>query len=171
MKAVFTAFGLVLTLAAFAQEGKSPDPTDEKSAAQPNEYQNPVDGKTYAAPGGWNTYQPAGGVKPTVEKVSLEGVRLLQSQDEVGSRTTAPELAAFIDLAHKAAAEVFAAYTQPTVLMVQFTCVPGKCPARIAYQGEPPPQLLQAYSDRLTQLQPLRVSGEVKFQFILKVRP
>jgi hypothetical protein len=30
---------------------------------------------------------------------------------------------------------------------------------------------LEAYYDKLTALEPLRVSGEVKFQFLLKLRP
>jgi len=141
------------------------------SVSQEEPYHNPVDKKTYVAPGGWDVYTPDGGVKPTGENVQLDGVRLLQSQDEIASRTSAPELAAFIDVAHKAAAEVFAAYDKPTVLLVQFTCAPGTCPAQIAYQGDPPQELLQAYHDKLGQLQPLRCSGEVRFQFTLRVRP
>jgi hypothetical protein len=99
---------------------------------------------------------PDGGVEPAAGKVHLDGVRLLQSQDEIASRTSVQELAAFIDLAHKAAAEVFASYVQPAVLLVQFSCVPGKCPPSIAYQGDPPQELLQTYYDKLRQLQPLR---------------
>ncbi len=130
------------------------------SGAQTETYQNPVDSETYVAPGGWKTYQPAPGVTPRQEEVSLDGVRLLQDQAEIASRTSVEELAAFIGLAHKAA-----------VLLVQFTCAPQKCPANIAFQGEPPKELLQAYYERLTQLQPLRISGEVKFQFTRKVQP
>jgi hypothetical protein len=141
------------------------------SPSQEERYQNPVDKETYVAPGGWQTYTPDGGVKPTDEKVSLDLVRLLQSQDEIASRTTATELAAFIDRAHKAAIETFAAYAKPAVLMVQFTCVPKECTARIAYQDDPPQELLQTYYDKLKRLEPLRTSGEVKFQFTLKVRP
>jgi len=141
------------------------------SPGQEETYHNPVDKKAYVAPGGWQTYTPDGGVKPTGEKVSLDGIRLLQSQDEIASRTTVQELADFIDRAHKAGAEVFASYGKPAVIMVQFTCVPGKCPPSIASQGDPPQELLQAYYDKLEQLEPLRTSGEVKFQFTLQIRP
>ena len=141
------------------------------AVSQDEAYHNPADKKDYVAPGGWQTYHPDGGVKPTAEKVYLDGVRLLQGQDEMAARTSAQDLAAFIDLAHQTAAQVFASYPKPAVLLVQFTCVPGKCPATIAYQGEPPQRLLQAYHDKLGQLQPLRCSGEVSFQFTLKVRP
>ena len=139
--------------------------------AQEETYHNPVDKKTYTAPGGWKNYTPDGPVEATKEKVSIAGVRLLQSQDEIASRTTAQELAAFLDQAHKAAAEVFASYAKPAVIMVQFTCVPGKCPPTIAYQNDPPQELLQAYYDKLARLPPLQVSGEVKFQFTLQVQP
>src|SRR5215472_8693207 len=156
MRAVIAAVGLLLSIS---------------SGAQTETYQNPIAGKTYVAPGGWKTYEPAEGVKPTQEKVSLAGVRLLQSQAEIASRTSVEDLATFIDLAHKAASEVFASYNKPAVLLVEFICEPEKCPARIASQGEPPRELLQAYYERLTQLRPLRVSGEVKFQFTLNVQP
>ena len=142
-----------------------------RAVSQEETYRNPADKKDYVAPGGWQNYTPDGGVTPSAEKVYLESVRLLQSQDEIASRTSAQELAAFIDLAHKAAAEVFASYVKPAVLLVQFTCVPGKCPPSIAYQGDPPQELLRAYYEKLRELQPLRCSGEVKFQFSLRVQP
>ena len=141
------------------------------SLAQEDTYHNPVDQKGYVAPGGWQTYAPGGGVKPTTEKVDLDSIRLLQSQDEIASRTSVQELAGFIDRAHKAAAEIFGTYSKPAVILVQFTCVPGRCPPSIASQGDPPDALLQAYHDKLLTLQPLNCSGEVKFQFTLKVRP
>jgi hypothetical protein len=142
------------------------------SAAQTDTYRNPVDGETYVAPGGWHRYQPSGGTPPTTgEKVSLASVRLLQSQEEIGSRTSVKELAAFVRSAHAAAAEVFASYGKPAVLLVQFTCTPGACPASLASQGDPPRELLQTYYSRLKALPPLAVTGEVKFQFTLTVQP
>lgn len=139
--------------------------------AQEETYRNPVDKKTYTAPGGWKSYTPEGPVEVTKGKVSIAGVRLLQSQDEIASRTTAQELATFLDQAHEAAVGVFASYAKRAVIMVQFTCVPGKCPPTIAYQNGPPQELLQAYYDKLARLPPLRVSGEVKFQLTLQVQP
>jgi len=156
VKLLAAALGLALSMPSFAQD---------------ETYHNPVDHGTYVAPGGWKTYTPDGGVKPSHEKVSLENVRFLQSEAEIGARTSAAELAAFIELAHKAASDVFNSYDKAVVLLVQFTCTPTACPPRLASQGDPPSQLLQAYYDRLTRLQPLRVSGEVKFQFTLNVRP
>lgn len=150
-----SAFGLTL-----AMTGVSQDET----------YHNPVETQgSRAPPAGWQAHSAEG--KPTPRKVSLDSVRLLQSQDELASRTSVQELAAFIDLAQKAAAEVFASYGKPTVLLVQFTCVPSKCSPSIGVQGDLPRELLQAYYDKLRQLQALRCSGEIKFQVTLKVRP
>jgi len=139
--------------------------------AQNDAYQNPVDGKTYVAPGGWNTYKPQRRAKPIVGRVSLAGIRLLQSQAEIGARASPEDLSDFITRAHQAASEVFASYDKPATLLVQFTCRPNTCSAQIASQGDPPRDLLQAFYDRLTRLQPLKASGEVKFQFTLKVQP
>lgn len=150
----FTAFGLTL-----ATTGISQDETQY----------NPAETKSYLVPAGWQTYSPEG--KPAPRNVYLDSVRLLQSQDELASRTSVQALAAFIDLAQKAAEEVFASYGKPTVLLVQFTCVPGKCSPSIGVQGDLPRELLQAYYDKLRQLQALRCSGEIRFQVTLKVRP
>jgi hypothetical protein len=137
--------------------------------AQDNSYHNPVDGNSYVAPNGWKTYTPANGVQKSNEKVRLQDVRLLQSQDELAARTTPEELASFIQLAHQAASQVFASYNKPVVILTQFSCLPGKCTARIASRGQPPDDLLQSYYDNLMRLTPLRVSGEVKFQFTLDI--
>ena len=149
---------LVLPVLAHAQQGGET-------------YDNPVDHKAYTAPGGWKSYAPDTPASPSTEKVDLENVRLLQDQEEMAARTSVPDLVAFIKLAQAAASGVFARYDKAASLLVQFTCTPGKHVVQIASQGEPPQQLLGAYYDKLAALEPLKVSGEVKFQFLLKVRP
>lgn len=139
--------------------------------AQDQSYNNPIDKRSYTAPGGWQTYSPEGGVLPSTEKVVLDSIRLLQAQEEISSRTTVEELSSFVKLAQDSASEVFAHYEKPATLLVQFTCTPQKHVVDIAYQGEAPPDLLQAYYDKLKNLKPLRVSDEVKFQLTIKIRP
>jgi hypothetical protein len=139
--------------------------------AQDQTYQNPADKKAYTAPGGWKTYSPEEPVQPSAEKVALDHVRLLQNQEEIAARTTVEELTSFTKLAEAAASEVFFQYEKPASLLVQFTCTPGKHVVEIASEGEPPQDLLQAYYDKLIKMKPLRVSGEVKFQLMLKVKP
>lgn len=53
--------------------------------AQDQTYQNPLDKKAYTARGGWKTYSPEGGLQPSTEKVALDSVRLLQSQEDCRS--------------------------------------------------------------------------------------
>ena len=134
-------------------------------------HDSPVDHLSSAAPAGWQDHAQSGAVRPTQEKVSLEGVRLLQSEEEIAARTSANQLATFVKLAQSAASEVFSAYNKPAELSVQFTCTPGNCAPRVASKGEPPDELLQAYYDRLKRLEPIVTSGEVKFEFTLKVQP
>lgn len=134
-------------------------------------YHNPVDQKAYTAPGGWRSYSPDTPAQPSTQKVDLENVRLLQDQNEMAARTSVPDLAAFIQRAQAAAAAVFARYDKAAALLVQFTCTPGKHVVQIASQGKPPQELMEAYYDKLAALEPLKVSGEVKFQFLLNVRP
>jgi hypothetical protein len=141
------------------------------AVAQQETYNNPVDHQAYTAPGGWQSYEPDGDTSNVNEKITLAEVRLLQSQEEIAARTTVEELAAFVDQAHKIASQVFASYGKSAVILVQFECLPDKCSPRLAYQGSPPEELLQAYYDRLERLQPLRVTRSVKFQFTLRVRP
>ena len=139
--------------------------------AQDETYHNPVDKKAYTAPGGWQTYSPEGGVRPTADKVVLDNVRLLQAQAEIANRTTVEELASFIKLVELSATEVFSHYDKAATLLVQFTCTPGKHVVDIAFQGKPPEDLLQAYYDRLKNLKPLNVSDEVRFQLTINVKP
>ena len=138
--------------------------------ARDQTYQNPVDHKAYTAPGGWQTYAPDGGVPPASGGAVLDSVRLLQPQEEMAARTTVKELSAFIKLVQSAASEVFYQYDKSASLLVQFTCTPGTHVVEIAYQGEPSQDLIQAYYDKLKALTPLRVSGEVRFQIMLKIQ-
>jgi hypothetical protein len=142
-------------------------------AATPAEetYRNPVDGRTYTAEGGWRTYEPMGGVVESQEKVSLGTIRLLQDNATIGARTTAEKLAAFIDSAVAAGADVFANHTSPITLLVQFHCLPQKHSVRLAYDGNVSDEQLQAFYDRLGSLPPLEVNDEVLFQFSVAVAP
>ena len=133
------------------------------SAAQDTAYKNPVDGKTYVSPSGWVTYKPEPRTLEANRKVRILNVRLLQGDDEMSARTTAEDLAAFINSANEVAAQVFASYEKPAVLMTQFTCQPEKCEAKISSSGSPPDELLQSYYNKLGKLPPAKVSGEVKF--------
>ena len=62
-------------------------------------YQNPVDGKTYVAPGGWKSYQPTQGISPQEnKKVIVAGIRLLSAQNDFEERSSVVELAAYLNV-------------------------------------------------------------------------
>jgi hypothetical protein len=60
---------------------------------------------------------------------------------------------------------------KPASLLVQFTCNPDKHEVRMSYQGEISEELLQGYYDKLSSLKLLKTTGEVKFQFGIKIKP
>lgn len=144
-------------------------------ATEDQAYLNPIDGKTYVAPGGWRTYQPQPGVKrePADEKVKLEHVRLLTPEDEIASRTSIEDLAKFIKRAEQIASKVFGKSDKRLKLLVEFTCSPSGHELQIAHQPEDVNKgLLQAFHNALTKMDKLRVkNGKLVFQAQWTVSP
>ena len=139
--------------------------------SQETRYQNPADGSTYTAPNGWKTYTSKSGIKAPNPKFALDGIRLLQAQDEIAARTTAEKLAAFIESARAAGDDIFVGHEEPANLLVQFRSVPGSHTVDVSYQGKINQALLKAYYDKLVSLRALETSGEVLFQFGIKIAP
>jgi hypothetical protein len=143
---------------------------DVPSCTKADIFQNPVDGKTYCMPGGWQAFGPEGHGKPQREKVALGDVRLLQNEYVIAAHTDVADLVSIIRLSTAAASEVFANCKKAATVYVQFTFTPGEKLVEMASEGDPPQDLLQTYFGRLKQMQPLKVTGEVKFQFTIKVK-
>ena len=139
----------------------------------PAEYQNPVDGKTYVAPGGWKNYTPEQGLPPpSADKVKLAGVRLLTAQEVIASRTTAHELTDYIKTVSKVAASAFAPATKKAAVMVQIKSATGKTEVQMARQGEIGDDLLQSFYDQVQKLKPLRISeGDILYQIEYHIEP
>jgi hypothetical protein len=148
--------------------------TVKEAPASPDEaYLNPVDKKTYLAPGGWKTYLPE---TPRPDepgrKVRTQHVRLLSSQSDIETRTTVADLAAFIREAERLADESFGKSGRRFQVMAQFHCQPTGHEVKLAHQGDATQELLQEYYDALTAAKKLRVKdGEVSFQLELSVSP
>ena len=143
-------------------------------AVNPDEaFHNPVDNKTYVAPGGWKSYKPdVPRPDEPSKKVKTDQVRLLTSQDEIAARTTVKELASFIKEAERLAEESFGNSEKHFRLMVQFNCKPDGHKVKLAHQGDATQDLLQRYHDGLTAAKKLPVKGgEVAFQLEMSVRP
>ncbi len=136
-------------------------------------HHNPVDKKTYAAPGGWKMYHPdIPRPDEPGRKVKTELVRLLTSEADISDRTTVEDLASFLHEAERLAEESFGNGGRQFRVMVQFRCGPAGHEVRLAHQGDATQGLLQGYFDALTAAKKLPVkSGEVSFQLELLVNP
>jgi hypothetical protein len=146
--------------------------TDKENRVNSDEiFQNPVDKKTYVAPGGWTNYQPnqPHPIDPT-KKVRTNGVRLLVSDADLTARTTVRELTTFIQEAERLANATLGQSISSSKLLVQFTCSPNGHKVEIAHQGEVDPALLQSFYDAVLRAKKLLVSsGAVTFQLELSV--
>jgi hypothetical protein len=163
---------VLVALVAGCTDRKSPDPL--KAALSPDEmYRNPVDNKTYVAPGGWKRYKPEHRQPDEPgRKVKSGGIRLLTPESDLAERTTPEDLAAFIREAERLADESFGKSGKKFLVIVQFTCNPTGHKIKLAHRGDATYELLQSYYDALKALKNLPVRhGEVSFQFELSVNP
>lgn len=119
----------------------------------------------------WQTYHPEGGVKPCDEKVCLGTIRLLTGTTLIEARTTSDDLVALIEQSVHRAKEVLAAQDTTARIIVQFICTPGGHDVNLYVDGVVNDKLLQTLYDRLKDIEPIEVSGEVRFEFTLSVAP
>ena len=134
------------------------------------EYVNPVDKLTYPTSGEFKTYQPA---KPREQtgRVVTDQIILLTGEDDIKDRTTVEDLTAFLKKAEAEADRELERNKLPAVVLLQFNCLPGRCELKIASQGNAEQAILQRVYDSVSRLSPLKVSGDVRFQLQLRVRP
>lgn len=110
-----------------------------------------------AAPGGHGEGAPGNRVKTDV-------VRLLTSDGEIQSHTTADDLVAFIKTAQAKAYPILDESPAPAKVRVQFDCQPGQCDVELYSQGNARTPVLQALYDAMSGLAPLKCSGAASFQ-------
>ena len=150
---------------------RSPVGPDE---ALPEEvFHNPVDGKTYVAPGGWHQYAPA---TPSNDQVGrpaqTQHIRLLTEQHQIAERTTMDALAAFIRVTEQLANQKLAASETAFRLLIQFACRPSGHDVQLATEGGASRDVLQGLFEALSEMERLPVSdGEVSFQIEMRVTP
>jgi hypothetical protein len=167
---VSPAYILVALVAGCADR---PPPAKAAAASPAKAYHNPVDNKTYVAPGGWTTYQPqAPRADEPGRKVKAEHVRLLTAEEQMAARIEVSDVAAFIQEAERLAEVSFGSSGKQFRVMAQFTCTPAGHEVKLAHQGDAPQELLQAYYDALVAAKKLPVrESEVSFQMELSVSP
>lgn len=167
---------MLLFMTIVVSAGCDDRPLDNRTrapASSSETFHNPVDGKTYVAPGGWQTYKPD---VPRPEdpnrKVKTERIRLLTAQDVMATRTTVEALAAFIREAERLADESFSTSGKRFKLLAQFKCTPLKHEVELTHQGDATRELLQKYYDALATAKKLPVeSGDVSFQIEFSISP
>src|SRR5215813_1217570 len=125
-------------------------------------YDNPVDGKTYVAPGGWKLYHPdsPAQTQPDTNKVSIHRLRLLTAQKDAAARTKVEELAQFTKKVEHQAQTLLTKSDRAFELLVQFKCTPSGHEVQMSHQGEVNQRLLQDFYDALTTLEKLRVKQD-----------
>jgi hypothetical protein len=157
--------GLVTLLAGCSGGKSAPSRTES--------YENPADGKTYVAPGGWKTYypdQPAPDAPGT--KVKTDHIRLLTPESDIAARTTVDDLATFLKEVQRLSEEKLGKHGRELKVLVQFDCTPEGHTVKLAHQGEASQELLQGYHDALQAVKRLPVKeGSVSFQIEMTVQP
>ena len=148
--------------------------TELVAQGKPSErYDNPVDGRSYVAPGGWQTYKPQGeSAQPAAQqKVRLDGVRLLSSQSEFSSSVGVQALASYIRQIENQAAGIFVS-SKGGVVLVQVNSAPESQHIKLASQGEIEQALMQKFYDALMKMERLEVRNKaVAFQVQIAVAP
>ena len=133
-------------------------------------YQNPVDGRTYVAQGGWQTYPPRGAAPAaetatTARAVRLAGVRLLQAEAEMDARIEVKAFAQYTRDLETALDGAIGADPGPAFdVLVQVELTPSARP-RIQMTVQPPEAPVDAstLATRLAAVAPPEVTGPVRF--------
>jgi hypothetical protein len=136
-------------------------------------FQNPVDGRTYIAPGGWRTYRPDQARPQESAGVRLESVTLLTAQADFDSRTSQDDMVTFIREVVRLAEDPLGSAGTKFQVMVQFKCRPDGHDVELAHQGDAPQERLQQYFDApLIAAKRLPVShGELSFLVEISADP
>lgn len=157
-----------------ADDSQQAQAAEDKPTMPDNErYDNPVDKKTYVAPGGWKEYQPSSPREPKDNaRIQNKGIRLLTAQKEIAQRTTVEALVAFFKRIDASAQSTLADVPTKATILAQFACSPGKHEVQISHQGDVTQEKLQSFYQALVALEAMPVSsGEVSFQLTIEIDP
>lgn len=130
-------------------------------------YQNPVDGKTYVAEGGWTEHVPRTPREvPASEPVRIQEVRLLSAESDFVDNLTTAQLSGFIRKVEQQVRTHWGEGTQPAELLIQYTLHPDADPEpQMAFRGETGALLMEKTGEALEALEPLRTQrAPVSFQ-------
>jgi hypothetical protein len=133
------------------------------------EHVSPVDGRSYIAEGGGDTYRPPEEA-PVPGNVTIKQVRLLTSEREMAARTSADELAAFCQEVRRCAQHTIGERDDPAELLIRLRCTPEGHDIDLASRGDVPQPVMQAFFDAVKKLAKLPVQdSEVSFDIEMTV--
>jgi hypothetical protein len=142
------------------------------------DYVSPVDGRSYRAEGGWDTYEPTTPESaPATSMVTIKKVRLLTPQHELAARSSADELAAFCQEVARCAQRTLGDRDDAAELVIRLRCTPEGHDVDLSSRGEVSQPVMQAFFEAaffesVKQLAKLPVQdGEVSFEIELTVSP
>ncbi|NRA37116.1 MAG: hypothetical protein HRU15_03165 [Planctomycetes bacterium] len=156
---------LLLIILIFSGCGNSSDATGNNK-----NYENSVDGKTYVAEGGWKTYESQNPKAITKDKIHLESMRLLTSENEIVKFITISDLSAFVKIAESIVQESGDNLLGPGKLLVQFDCSKDVNRVKLAQKGEAQGEQLQPIYDALSKMDALLgKDGNISFQMVVNI--
>ena len=141
----------------------------------PENYEDPVTGRTYHSPSGWNRYSPQGPARPdrATGEVDAAGLVLLTPEVEMFRRISAEAIAALVK-SIEASVVAQAEATRPTsgfdlIVDCELHADGGKV-FRLAFRADPPSLFGEGLQKRLEQVQPPPVrNGSIHFQELLRL--
>jgi hypothetical protein len=143
-----------------------------------HDYVSAVDGHSYRAEGGWDTYQPTTPeVVPATSTVRIETVGLLTPQHELAARSSADDLVAFCQEVARCAQRTIGDREIAAELVIRMRCTPEGHDVDLSSRGEVAQPVTQAFYaaafvEAVKQLPGLPVKdGEVSFEIDLTVSP
>lgn len=145
----------------------------DDTTQQNNQYQNPVDGKTYVADNGWKDYSPQNPQPANLDaKAVLEGVRLLTDQQTIAANLSSEQLGDYVKAVTASIEPVAQEVTTPFQVMLQFELKPNeKATIQIASQGEVGDDTLQkVYNASLSVEAPQPTQQPITFQATFSIK-
>jgi hypothetical protein len=144
----------------------------DDSTQNNSQYQNPVDGKTYATNGQWQDYQPQNPQPVSQDsKVVLDNVRLLTDQTTVAANLSTEQLSQYIKDVTAAVTGATEGTSAPFQLILQLELSPSDTPKlQLADQGGADNTVLQkVYDATLAVTAPSPSAQALSFQVMFNV--
>ena len=132
----------------------------------------PASSTSATAPALRKDFTPPRPATEKIEKVTLDGVILVSPESEFQGNIEVADLTKLIDRTEYLAQGIFAASTQPGILMLQFDCSPTSQKVKVAFKGKPEQALMEQIYEYASQMERLKVKSKpVSFKVQFSIAP